>query len=95
MQGRREGKGWRRNKEIRRGEKWEGRREERAEEKREREGRGKKEGRTGEKKRGPGIYYAIPLTFLKPSTQVPQTSVPNMETYWYHMESGRDLCSCL
>lgn len=63
--------------------------------KREREGRGKKEGRTGEKKRGPGIYYAIPLTFLKPSTQVPQTSVPNMETYWYHMESGHDLCSCL
>lgn len=55
----------------------------------------KKEGRTGEKKRGPGIYYAIPLTFLKPSTQVTQTSVPNMETCWYHMESGHDLCSCL
>lgn len=55
----------------------------------------KKEGRTEEKKRGPGIYYAIPLTFLKPNTQVTQTSVPNMETYWYHMESGLDLCSCL
>ena len=62
----------------------------------ERERRKRKEGgKDGEKKRGPGIYYAIPLTFLKPSTQVPQTSVPNMETYWYHMESGRDLCSCL
>lgn len=57
--------------------------------------REKEEGRTGGKKRGPGIYYAISLTFLKPSTQVTQTSVSNMETYWYHMESGLDLCSCL
>lgn len=52
MQGRREGKGWRRKKEIRRGEKWEGRREERAEEKRERRKR-KEGGKDGGKEKRP------------------------------------------
>ena len=56
MEGRGEGKGWRRKKERRKKE--------------------EKEGGTGEKRRGLGIYYAIPLTFLMLSTQ---TSVPNTD----------------